>query len=271
MKVTIYIPTHNRLELLQRAISSVFAQSHSDIELIVVADGCSDGTVNYLKGLEDPRLKFFINEKSRGPAFCRNLAINNASSEYITGLDDDDYFAPEHVAKFIKAIDSKYSFLCTGFQYVTCKSTRNLHEQKMIITKNDILVRNFVGNQVFIKTELLRNVEGFDENLTAWEDYDLWTRLVLKYGSAKRIEGCSYIMDVSHIQNRITSSPKNSLGAQEYLERYSKDMSPSQFAVQKVHIAHLTKSKIAFNLMLKSVCCKHPIYALRNLARYLIK
>ena len=93
MLVTIYIPTKNRLKLLNRAIESVKKQTYKDIEIIVVDDGSTDGTTEYLaQEINSGTLKAIFNKKSLGACAARNKAIEMATGDFITGLDDDDYF-----------------------------------------------------------------------------------------------------------------------------------------------------------------------------------
>jgi len=97
--VTVYIPTYNRLELLKRAVKSVLDQDYSNIELIVVDDGSSDGTVDYLECVSqaDQRVRYFVNEVNSGACVSRNKAIWAEKGEFITGLDDDDYFLNDRI------------------------------------------------------------------------------------------------------------------------------------------------------------------------------
>lgn len=87
--VTAIITTHNRLELLKRAIESVYAQTYKCIELIVVDEASMDGTGDYCKKL--PLQYIFIPKaESRGGNYARNLGIKAAKGEYVAFLDEDD-------------------------------------------------------------------------------------------------------------------------------------------------------------------------------------
>jgi len=94
--ITVYMPTHNRLELLQRAVVSVFAQTMQNFELIIVDDASSDDTFDYLQKLaeQDSRVTVLRNEVSQGACVARNRAIELAKGKFVTGLDDDDEFLP---------------------------------------------------------------------------------------------------------------------------------------------------------------------------------
>lgn len=101
--VTVYIITHNRSSLLERALTSVIGQDYENLEIIIVDDCSSDDTrsmvLKYMA--DDSRLVYLRNDVNCGPCYSRNLAISKANGEYITGLDDDDYFLSHRVSDFL--------------------------------------------------------------------------------------------------------------------------------------------------------------------------
>jgi glycosyltransferase involved in cell wall biosynthesis len=101
--ISVYIPTYNRLELLKRAVQSVQNQTYKNFEIIIVDDNSSDGTQDFLVGLAkvDSRICYFFKDKNSGACVSRNIAINLAQGELITGLDDDDYFLPHRLEFFL--------------------------------------------------------------------------------------------------------------------------------------------------------------------------
>jgi glycosyltransferase involved in cell wall biosynthesis len=106
--VSIYLPTHNRRRLLERAVDSVLNQTYRNIELIVVNDGSTDDTSPFLheKCQLDQRLIPIINPTSLGPSKSRNIAVMAAKGTFITGLDDDDEFTPDRIARFVDYWDA---------------------------------------------------------------------------------------------------------------------------------------------------------------------
>jgi glycosyltransferase involved in cell wall biosynthesis len=97
--VTAVIPTRNRPELLKRAIASVFAQTCDQIEIVVVVDGPDDATVAALATIADERLRFVALRESVGGSDARNIGVQNAKSEWIGFLDDDDEWLPSKIEK----------------------------------------------------------------------------------------------------------------------------------------------------------------------------
>lgn len=209
--VSIYIPTRNRVELLKRAVNSVLAQDYQNFELIVVDDGSSDGTPEYLSDIakQDCRVRYFINRQNIGACASRNRAIQEARGEFITGLDDDDFFLPFRISSFVQAwIDEPetVAFYSSALLRTKLGSVTPL-PRPAVVVREDLLRRNRVGNQVFTRTETLKSVGGFDIHLPAWQDIECWYRLLRGSGTQMRlVNNHSYVVDESHGFDRISSA-----------------------------------------------------------------
>jgi glycosyltransferase involved in cell wall biosynthesis len=88
-KVSVIIPTYNRLPMLKEAVDSVLAQGFEDIELMVVDDGSTDGTAEELKRYGG-RVKLLQHPVNKGVSAARNKGILHARGKYIAFLDSDD-------------------------------------------------------------------------------------------------------------------------------------------------------------------------------------
>ncbi|WP_180028524.1 glycosyltransferase family 2 protein [Acinetobacter sp. YH16032] len=210
--VTIYIPTFNRLELLKRSVNSVLNQTYSNIELIVVDDCSTDGTQDYLKEIssQDSRVKYFLKEKNSGACVSRNIAIRNAQGYFITGLDDDDFFDLDRIESLVNAWRKKNEgTIALSTLYKIKNKNKTIYGKKLFKNKfikfDDLFLNNAVGNQIFTKTEVLKKIDGFDENLKCWQDLECWLR-VLNIGNIEKIFLHSYTIDVSHDKPRIGNS-----------------------------------------------------------------
>ncbi|WP_262381643.1 glycosyltransferase, partial [Klebsiella pneumoniae] len=97
-----------------------------------------------------------------GACYSRNILIHQAKGEFVTGLDDDDYFFPERLELFISFGElNKYSFICAN---VTIASTERIktREGGMVISLDEMKNFNAVGNQIFVKKHIIESVGGFD-------------------------------------------------------------------------------------------------------------
>lgn len=210
--VTIYIPTKNRLVLLKRAVQSVMAQTYRPIELIIVSDGATDGTCEYIRSLHadtDIDIKLIHNDKSVGACEARNQALNAASGDYITGLDDDDLFLPHRVTQFVaewqRRERNNEAFSCLFDRRIVDYGTKvMLVNLDTSVTAEQLVTENSVGNQVFCTPQRMLAAGGFDCAMPAWQDWELWMRLLERHGPAYSISANSYVMDVSHEFERIT-------------------------------------------------------------------
>jgi glycosyltransferase involved in cell wall biosynthesis len=211
MLVSIYLPTKNREELLRRAVESVLTQTYTSLELIVVDDGSTDGTRAYLDQARtaDDRIRVIRNETSLGAPLSRNLAIREARGEFITGLDDDDYFHPLRIAAFVGAWQLHeqlgQAFSCLFSQDVTeLGSERFASARAGAVRWEDLFFANVIGNQVFTRRETLMAAGLFDPEMPAWQDLDLFIRVLKHAGPAKLVDAELYYMNVDPRPDRIS-------------------------------------------------------------------
>jgi glycosyltransferase involved in cell wall biosynthesis len=211
MLVSIYLPTKNRKALLRRAVESVLTQSYTTLELVVVDDGSTDGTRGYLDTVrtEDSRIRVIRNETSLGAPLSRNLAIRAARGEFITGLDDDDYFHPQRITAFVaqwqlhEQIGERFS--CLFSQEVTERgSERFASARPGSVRWEDLFFGNVIGNQIFTRRETLIAAGLFDREMPAWQDLDLFIRVLKHSGPAKLVDAALYYMNLDPRLDRIS-------------------------------------------------------------------
>lgn len=104
---SILMPTYNQAPYIRRAILSVLSQVYSNWELIIINDGCTDQTEEYIKDyLVDARISYLKNEKNRGLGCALNQGIDSARSDYIAYLPSDDYYYPDHLEMLAEGFKS---------------------------------------------------------------------------------------------------------------------------------------------------------------------
>ena len=124
--VSVCVPTYNRAPLLvERAVTSVLAQSYTNFELVIVGDHCTDETAELLSQIKDPRLRFH-NLPSRkrkyrqtvenhwfvGGATPANKAMGLARGQWIARVDDDDTWTADHIEELLRfAQEGNYEFV----------------------------------------------------------------------------------------------------------------------------------------------------------------
>lgn len=115
-KVSVVIPFYNRFDCVKNAIQSVFSQTHSNYEIILVDDGSNDAKAYLSEFLADERVKYIDIGENKGPSNARNVGIENATGEYIAMLDSDDLFLPDKLEKQLSyMINSNADFSYTSY------------------------------------------------------------------------------------------------------------------------------------------------------------
>ncbi|HCY2360593.1 TPA: glycosyltransferase [Escherichia coli] len=253
MDVTIYITTKNRADLLERALISILEQDYTGkMQVIIVDDGsdenCKEKNKEIVKKIEDKiPIVFIVNEISKGACYARNLAINRADGKFITGLDDDDEFLKSRISSFINEWDDNLSFLCSDFINIykdkTTKQFGNLDSK--ILSYKSLLFANFSSNQIFTKTEYLKKIGGFDENVMRLQDWDTWLRLSYKYGHFKRLPA-SYIMHHEHEGDRVSRNISYLQAYKSFVNRNIKLYSLGELLRARLLIFLLSFPKFSF-------------------------
>lgn len=188
LKVSIILPTYNRRAFIGQAIESVLAQSFQNFELIIVDDGSTDGTTDFVKPFLSDRVQYIYQENA-GRSCARNTAINIAKGEYIAFLDSDDLYLPEKLELQVKYLDenpgvgmiytSAYCIDADGrsidFTYEANKSG-NIYKEVAFFKPVTITLPT-----VMVRRQVLHVVGKFDEAMSRFEDTDMWRRIAKLY------------------------------------------------------------------------------------------
>ncbi len=269
--ISVIIPTHNRADLLSRAVGSVRAQTYPDIEIVIVDDGSSDDTRAWITALraEGVPLKYLRNEVAKGPCVARNQGIREAAGTYISFLDDDDAYHPRRLERLLERIraEPSLSFVCSDYLSLRRNGTRRSHKPGKIDLQK-ILWMNYATQSVLALREKVQAVGGFDENLSAAQDYDLFTRLIERYGPGFRLGEVLYYYHQEHEGTRITAStPKRLWGYYQYYIKHKRLMSQSQRAWHLYRLLKIRGRKISPARFLRMV---PPRFYLLELNDYFI-
>jgi glycosyltransferase involved in cell wall biosynthesis len=109
--VSAIIPTHNRPDLVEKAVLSALHQTHTSMEVIVVIDGVDRATEEALARIHDTRLRIIALALNAGGSEARNIGIRAAEGKWVAFLDDDDEWLPHKITKQIEAaVASKLAF-----------------------------------------------------------------------------------------------------------------------------------------------------------------
>src|SRR5450756_1356353 len=111
MKISVMITTHNRLSDLQRTLAVLAQLDPAPLEVLITADGCTDGTEEFVQ-TEYPEAKLIINSFGRGSVASRDRMMREASGDLVLSLDDDSYPEQANCLDQIARLFTDRSKLC---------------------------------------------------------------------------------------------------------------------------------------------------------------
>lgn len=173
--------------MLPEAIESVFSQSYSNFEVIIVDDGSNKETLSVYQAYEkDSRIRI-IYQANMGPSVARNNGISIATGSYILPLDADDKIHPNYMEKALEAFSSDSNLgivYCKAEFFGGASGLWELPEFKF----PEILLGNRIFVTSFFKKKDWELVGGFDDSFKdEWEDFDFWLKILELGRKVKRI------------------------------------------------------------------------------------
>ena len=120
MSVSVCMATYNGEKYLSRQLHSILEQLNDDDEVIVVDDCSTDGTVETLKRLGDPRIAVHVNDRNRGEVFSFGRAMQLAKNDFVFLSDQDDVWTPGRVSLMQRRlVESGASVVSSNFEWIT--------------------------------------------------------------------------------------------------------------------------------------------------------
>jgi glycosyltransferase involved in cell wall biosynthesis len=179
--ISIVIPVYNCEKYLRESLSSVFAQTFSDFELIIVDDGSTDNSVNIIREFDDDRIKIISMHQNGGVANALNIGIKIASAPLIARFDADDYME-------VDRLELQYKYIRLNTEIDILGSSFKSYETEEIwippLNHDDIICNllfccPICHPSVIMKKNILIEANGYNEGSPA-EDYFLWIDLFLR-------------------------------------------------------------------------------------------
>ena len=189
---TIAIPTHDRRETVVLAVRSVLAQSRPPLEVLVLCDGCTDGTEQALEELGDERLVPLALPKLPGYAYGhRNVALERARGSAIVWMGDDDLLLPDHLERLgVLWETGLYDVVTAPAAVVRPDDSLEWCGENWGLERNRIALQRDNSNvmaSVSVSVALARKVGGWDQAVPRAGDWDLWKRILAAGGRAGAI------------------------------------------------------------------------------------
>jgi glycosyltransferase involved in cell wall biosynthesis len=184
--VSVVIPCYKYAHYLGDALRSVLAQTHRDLEVIVVDDGSPDDVASVVAEFShDPRVGL-IQQTNRGVSAARNRGIEESKGTYLNFLDADDWLAATKLEEQARILDEHHDigFVYSDFFWVY--EDREEGPEASVSAWRELLNGDifaslmagayFAPHTVLIRRTVLEDIGYFDEPLNAMEDWDLWVR-----------------------------------------------------------------------------------------------
>lgn len=180
--VSIIIPAYNRKHLLRECLDAVLGQTYQPIEVIVIDDGSTDRTEEFIRTIYGTKVMYLRCEHSGLPAIARNVGIDHAQGSYIAFCDSDDVWLPHKITRQIERLNSNScncscsdAFIAdrdqptvlSHYDFRYSDNIKNMLRDNFIITSSVVIERSLLLNYRFPTSPAFR----------AYEDYVLWLSL----------------------------------------------------------------------------------------------
>lgn len=177
--VTVGLPFRNDARTLELAIKSVFAQTLTDWELLLIDDGSTDGSLEIAQSVGDARVSVVSDGTNRGLATRLNQIAQRARGIYLARLDGDDAMHPRRLEMQIAALAEGGTDVVASQAYVidATNEVYGLHSTEPFIGKAADFLRNglFIHPTIIARTEWFRR-NPYDERYFRAQDKELWCR-----------------------------------------------------------------------------------------------
>jgi len=215
-KISVIMPVYNSEKYLREAMDSILNQTFPDFEFIILDDGSTDSSPAIVAGYDDPRIRFYQNERNMGVAATLNRGLDLATGEYIARMDGDDISLPRRFEIQAAYMDAhpKVVVLATDVQVFGASTqswpTSKTHEK----LKVDLLFNCCLAHPtVMLRNKVIQsNNIRYDLNYDKMEDYELWFRMIDCWSFA--------CLDAILYQYRIHSAQVTRNYGEEYIKKY---------------------------------------------------
>jgi glycosyltransferase involved in cell wall biosynthesis len=183
--VSVLMSVHNDLQYLRESVDSILNQTFSDFEFILIDDGSTDGSGDFLKSLQDPRVKLLVNHSNIGLTASLNFGLDLARGKYLARMDADDISEPQRLERQVNFLESHSQIGIVGCsRHLIDEDGKTVAiapaiEDDLSIRWKCLMGNPFAHPTVMIRRQvLLDNALRYDPSFRTAQDYELWTRLL---------------------------------------------------------------------------------------------
>lgn len=185
MNISVIIPCYNRQSLIARAIDSVLAQTYAALEVIVVDDGSSDNSADFIRR-QYPNVKL-LQQSQHGVSHARNQGIRLAQGNWIAFLDSDDAWHTDKLQQQVSALQQQPQYQICHTHEIWIRKDKRVNQMRKHekfgghIYQHCLQQCLMAPSSILINRDVFDKIGLFDETLPVCEDYDLWLRITARY------------------------------------------------------------------------------------------
>lgn len=182
--IAVIIPTYNRASLLGQTINSVLAQTHQNLDVIIVDDGSTDSTSDVVSQFSDERVHY-VYQKNQGGSAARNKGRTYTKAPLLMFLDSDDLLFPQALELLKREADLDPGLGLIGGTYRLIDvdgdelpaESFTMNEQRLVHLSDLVLSCPFIPSATLIRGAWFDKAKGFDVSQKTVQDWDMWLRL----------------------------------------------------------------------------------------------
>lgn len=181
--ISVLMSVYNTEKYLKEAIESILTQTYENFEFLIIDDGSTDKSRKIIDSFCDKRIRVLTNPKNMGLVYSLNLGLKTANGEYIFRMDADDVALPDRLAMQMAFMKRNGLDLCGGWVETISENPQvwEYPETKEEIKSALLFNSPFAHPAVAFKKKVFIDYNLFyDENYVKAEDYELWSRAVLR-------------------------------------------------------------------------------------------
>lgn len=268
-KISVIIPSYNHAQFVGEAINSVLQQTFQDFEILIIDDGSSDNSVAIIQTIDDPRIKFLVNEENHGAVYTTNKMIELASGDYMALLNSDDMWEPAKLEKQIRFLEENKNYGAVFTQAKIIQEDGTLLEDRshhygsifkqVNKTRFEWLYYFFdAGNalchpSILIRKEVYHGVGLYNPLMASLPDFDMWVRVCLQFEIYVLPEKLVRFRILENDRNASSATPENIIACQfEYKQILNSYLHLSADAYEAVFHEPVVND-VAFSLALKAI------------------
>ena len=207
-EVTVLMTVFNGMPYLAEAVDSILCQTLSDFEFVIVDDGSTDGTSDYLSAIEDPRVTI-IRQDNRGTAAAANHGLENINTRFVARMDADDISLPTRLSKQLAFMKQNPEVGVLGTQVVPVGDSGHGKSLALPSTHEELFSdmmsckHGLAHSSVMIDADRLKSIGGY-WSLRLIDDWDM----MLRMGEISRLANLDEVL----VQYRVHSGSLNGTG-----------------------------------------------------------